>query len=417
MTGLTVLITNIISSGRTGTEMVVRDLALGLKRRGHRPIVYSPTCGNLAKELIDATVAVVDDLAKIAVQPDVIHGHHTFETTMALLRFPGTPALFVCHDWRVWHDEPPIAPLVRQYVAVDETCRDRLTCREGIEAERIRVVHNAVDLERFTARSPLPAIPRRALVFSGYVNESNVLPAIREGCARANLALDAIGGDDVAPERRLLDYDIVFGKARCALEAMAVGTAVILCDQAGFAGLVTPTNFDRLRGLNFGYRALTEAPVTAERIAAAIDQYDAAQASEVQRRVRGVAGLESWLDEVISLYHKIMMPPATTEERDELAAQQPAVDVPFADAEERRLRVEAETLESLKGEVFALSIARRIGAGKEKEMGPMVQQQTDDREFVPGVGEHHRAARRRKLGLKSWHGVLEGCRRSRRGPR
>ena len=35
------------------------------------------------------------------------------------------------------------------------------------------------------------------------------------------------------------DYDLVFAKARCALEAMAVGAAVVLCDTHGLGPMVT----------------------------------------------------------------------------------------------------------------------------------------------------------------------------------
>ena len=61
-----VLLTNITLASRSGTEVNVRDLALGLLRRGHRPVVYSPELGEIAAEIRAATVAVVDDLAAIA---------------------------------------------------------------------------------------------------------------------------------------------------------------------------------------------------------------------------------------------------------------------------------------------------------------------------------------------------------------
>jgi hypothetical protein len=38
---LTVLITNIAFSFRSGTEIVVDQIARGLNQRGHRPIVFS----------------------------------------------------------------------------------------------------------------------------------------------------------------------------------------------------------------------------------------------------------------------------------------------------------------------------------------------------------------------------------------
>ena len=146
---LRVLITNIRVSGRTGTEMYVHDLAKRLLAKGHTPIVYSPRLGPLAQELSQATVTVVDDLSQLCVPPDIIHGQHTLESAIALLHFPRTPAIYVCHDFSWEHDIPPRISRIRHFVAVDHTVRDRLILREGVPESRVSVVNNGVDLQRF----------------------------------------------------------------------------------------------------------------------------------------------------------------------------------------------------------------------------------------------------------------------------
>src|SRR5207253_11139176 len=99
------------------------------------------------------------------------------------------------------------------------------------------------DLARFARRRPLPPRPRRALIFSNRAHEYTFIPAVRSACRRRGLELD-VGGAGVGrtvdnPETLLPNYDLVFAKARCALEAMAVGSAVILCDADGLGPLVT----------------------------------------------------------------------------------------------------------------------------------------------------------------------------------
>src|SRR5690349_19033609 len=74
---LRVLLTNHYLGEPGGTEVAVRDLALGLLRRGHRPVVYAPVLGRTARTLREATIPVVDDPARIAEAPDIIHGSHT----------------------------------------------------------------------------------------------------------------------------------------------------------------------------------------------------------------------------------------------------------------------------------------------------------------------------------------------------
>src|SRR5687768_9271338 len=99
MGGLKVLLTNNTLATRAGSELYVRDLALGLLKRGHTPIAYSTRIGAVGMELRRATIPVVDDLRNLASPPDIIHGQHHVETITALLHFSGTPAVFFCHGW------------------------------------------------------------------------------------------------------------------------------------------------------------------------------------------------------------------------------------------------------------------------------------------------------------------------------
>ena len=71
-----ILFTNNALASRGGSEMYIRDVALALLRRGHRPIAFSLLLGQTADELRRATVPVIDDLARLGSPPDVIHGHH-----------------------------------------------------------------------------------------------------------------------------------------------------------------------------------------------------------------------------------------------------------------------------------------------------------------------------------------------------
>ena len=145
--------------------------------------------------------------------------------------------MFFCHSWTDWISSPPLHPRILAYVAVDETCRDRLVLENAIPQDRVRVRLHAADLERFTPREPLPEKPARALVFSNNANHWTHLNAVREACKRAGIEVDVVGSGVNAsalnPESLLSNYDLVFAKARCALEALAVGTAVILCDAVG----------------------------------------------------------------------------------------------------------------------------------------------------------------------------------------
>lgn len=303
-----ILITNTALAGRGGSELYVRDLALGFLERGHTPLVYSPILGEVAQEIRAATIPVVDYLDKIALPPDVIHGQHHLETLTALLHFPRVPAVSFCHGWTPWEENPPRFPRILRYVAVDLTCRDRLLFEHGIPDEQIQLLLNFVDLERFRPRTPLPARPQRALVFNNHAAEGTHLPAIRDACARLGLALDVMGAAaktaNAQPEKELERYDLVFAVGRSALEALAVGTAVVLCSPAGVGPLVTVQDLDRLRALNCGIRAL-RMPLTPEVLTHQISRYEAQDAMEVSRRIRATVSRDAVVDELLELYQAV----------------------------------------------------------------------------------------------------------------
>jgi hypothetical protein len=305
---LRVLITNRTLLTRTGTEVYVRDLAASLLRRGHLPIVYSPHLGEMAAEIRAGTVPVVDDLGQVGAAPDIIHGHHGLETLAALLAFPGVPAVHVCHSWLGWPDAPVMFPRVARYVAVDHTCRDRLVFEHGLADDRVHVRLNAVDLAQFQPRGPLPQRPQRALVFSN-AGGGHYLAAIEGACAKAGVAVDVVGARArkvlERPQDVLGQYDLVFAKGKAALEAAAVGTAVVLADAAGIGPMVTTQNFAELRPLNFGIRTLQATP-SVDVVARELARYDPADAAAVSRHVRETAGHETLVDELLDLYAEVL---------------------------------------------------------------------------------------------------------------
>jgi hypothetical protein len=318
-----VLLTNRELVRRAGSELWVRDMALALRDRGHLPVVYSPRLGEVASELRRATIPVVDDLARLAEAPDVIHGQHHWTTMTALLALPGVPAVAVCHGWLPDAEAPPAFPRIRRYVAVDDLVRERLVAECGIPPARVVVLRNFVDLRRFPPRAALPARPTRALALGNAAGESTFLPALRAACAARGIALTAAGiasGNPSAdPATLLADAHVVFAKARAALEAAAVGCYVVLCDAAGMGPPLLPADLDRLLALNLGVRLLTE-PVTPEAVQRRLDLYDPGAVAVVRERVRAEATLDVAADRLLALYAEVIAEHAAAGP-DDLAAE------------------------------------------------------------------------------------------------
>ena len=302
-----ILITNHALRGRTGTEMYVLDVARCLQAMGHMVVAYSTDLGLVAEEIREAGIPVVNDLSKLPFQPDIIHGHHHLETMAALLCLPAVPAVFFCHGAIPWPEMAPVFPRIYRYVAVDRPCFERMVCEQGILEEKIVTQLNLADLERFQPRPPLPVKPQRALIYSaGNASQEKI---IRAACAGAGIKLETAGNRahnaTGRPEKILPRYDLVFAKARSAIESMAVGCAVIVFDGKGCGPLVTTKNFDQLRPLNFGYRVAIHA-ITAEFVSSQIELFDAADAAAVSQQIRSEAGMRQTVDNLVRLYREVI---------------------------------------------------------------------------------------------------------------
>lgn len=294
---------------RAGSQLYTRDVAETLREMGHSPVVFSPRLGEVAAEMRSRGVAVVDDPGLLGAPPDVIHAQHHRESMEALLRFPDVPALFVCHGWLPWQEAPPRFPSLLRYVAVDALRRDRLVLEHGIPESRVTILPNFVDLDRFRPRPPLPGRPRRALLFSNQGGPHTFAPAVERACAAAGLELTVVGRASERPvehpEELLPSFDLVFARGRAALEAMAVGAAVILCDLDGDGPMVDPDNFEELRELNFGLAALRP-PVDEARLLAGIGRYDPERAARVRDRVRSEHGRREAVARLVGLYREVI---------------------------------------------------------------------------------------------------------------
>jgi len=304
-----ILYTNISFDAYTGTHVVTRDLAAAMARAGHQVAIFSLKVRPIYPELAGLGVTVTDDLFSISDTPDIVHGHHHEPLIQSLLRFPSTPAIYLCHDATGRADTPFAFPRIRKYLAVDLRCQARLERELGLEPGQVEIVSNAVDTDRFQPRGPLPERPRRALVFSNYASNQTHLPVVRRACRRAGIELAAMGSgtgtDSAHPETELPKYDLVFAKGRCALEALATGNAVILCDKAGTGSYVTAADFNAMWLRNFGHALLT-GPLSAAVLTGEIARYDAADAQALSARVRAEASLANAVVRWESIYRDVI---------------------------------------------------------------------------------------------------------------
>ncbi|MEE2565260.1 glycosyltransferase [Hyphobacterium marinum] len=305
-----ILITNHGLAARAGTELYVRDLAFGLTARGHDVICFAPVLGEVAEEIRTAGIAVTDTLDGMT-RPGVIHGQHHNAAVLAYLAFPDVPAVQVCHGVLPWQ-EAALArfPTIRTYTAVDEACRDALVTRDGIPADRIVRILNGVDFERFADRGVAhddPSRQTRALLLSNVADRALVLP-FEQACRQAGFTLDLAGAKLgrvlESPETEFARYGVVFAKGRAAIEALAMGCAVILADYGRTGGLVTSDRFDDLRAYNFGLNRITDEP-RRDSIRSWLEAIDWNDAALVTARIRAEAGFDRVVEAWEEIYRRL----------------------------------------------------------------------------------------------------------------
>lgn len=286
---MNILITNIFLSNNSGTELYTKELALGLKRLGHQVEIYTFFPGRLSADLIANNINVVDDLRNIKIKPDIIHAHHNLLAIKALAFFRNTPAILFIHDRTSNFDHPYKHKNIIKYLAVDENCKERYSVDGGFDPQDVDIICNWYNPERFTVRETINKVPRRALIFSNYKLEEREYEEISLACSDRDIVLDIIGSANGnqcdEPEKILKNYDIVFAKGKAAIEAIASGACLIVCDFRGLGGMVTPDNVEYFRVFNFGMK-LMKSQINRQLISAEILRYDKNDILKVSNYVR-----------------------------------------------------------------------------------------------------------------------------------
>jgi glycosyltransferase involved in cell wall biosynthesis len=192
---------------------------------------------------------------------DVVLAQDAASALVLAERYRATPLVSVAHadDWDTFL--PPQLPGAVQAVVV---LNDRVQRRIEALAVRPEIVRlrQPVDLKRFAPLTPLNESPQRALLVGNYLHERRrtMLLAACDDLGIECRQIGVLSGPFVPRlEDALKDADIVFGKARVIVEAMAAGRAAYVYDWNGGDGWVTPARYPLLEADNFGGQAETTA--------------------------------------------------------------------------------------------------------------------------------------------------------------
>jgi hypothetical protein len=240
--------------GIGGTESYVFTVAEQLDRLAHEAVVYSPEPGKGLEVAHERGLTVIgpgelaDDFDAALVQ-DAGVAYEVAESC------PGARSAFVGHSESFDPQSPPQLPgTVDLLVALNDRVERRLrSFAAGHEVVRLR---QPIDTERFVSGTPLPEVPRRALLLSNNIVADREA-MLEEACREVGLELVRRGGagrQTKDPREALVDADVVIGYGRAALEAMSCGRAAFVYDWAGGQGWVTADSYPALEADGFAGR-------------------------------------------------------------------------------------------------------------------------------------------------------------------
>ena len=304
-----ILITNLQLTIPGGTVSYVKDLSLFLVNKGFGVEVFTYKIGVVGEEMIEEGIHVVTQLSDLKNRPDIIHAHHYPTAFEALNYFKDVPAIYFIHNKTSRFDTPLYHPNIICHAAVDYNCLDRYHDYPVSNQLTQKVIYNWVDTNRFKLKESSNKIPARAVVFSNYATRDNHYQIIVEACRQLNLPLDTIGagmGNSLShPEAVLANYDIVFAKAKAAMESLAIGNAVVLCDFAGVGGMVQYADIDYLRKFNFGRKVLIHS-YTVEKLIEEIKKYNVDDINQTTKWIRENVSLEVIGKQLIDCYTQLI---------------------------------------------------------------------------------------------------------------
>jgi hypothetical protein len=252
--------------GGVGTYLVT--VAEQLERMGHRVTILAEDTGDMAAVAEGHGLRVVAELGELPDACDAIYAQDAPSAYALAERYPGVPQAFCVHTpdhdrWLV----PQLPGVTSLTLALDEPAARY--ARSLANVPEVALLSQPVDTRRFAPRGSIGTSPRRALALGNYAS-GNRLRLVSEACTEAGIELVQRGlqasSFTAAPESDINDSDIVVGRSRVIVEAMACGRAAYVYDEYGGGGWVTPDRYSGLAADGFGSRGTEANPVDAARL-------------------------------------------------------------------------------------------------------------------------------------------------------
>ncbi|MGB0872773.1 MAG: hypothetical protein ACPGYP_06505 [Solirubrobacterales bacterium] len=245
-----------------------------LQRNGHDVWNVSATLGSGTAMLEESAIRWVDRFEELPEDIDIFFAHDAPMSCAMLEKRPDVPQMFFWHSsYFDFNVNPQITQACARIVALWPSCFRRI---DGLaEKPKTLSLTQPVDLTRFRVQRPINQRARTVVALSNYLHGEK-LRIVERACELAGLEFRLVGsggeGVSMRPQDAINDADIVLGKGRVIVEAMACGRAAYVYDVFGADGWVTPDTYEGLSDVNFAGSANASNP-TAEELATDLAGY------------------------------------------------------------------------------------------------------------------------------------------------
>ncbi len=259
-----------------GTETYVHTIAEQLVRIGHQVRVDSSRLGDMAQLTRGVGIDVVARPEELDEPDDVVIAQDAAMSYEMAGRWPEVPQVYVCHSILYDLQQPPLVTGTVQAVVV---LNDRMAARlEALDADlRLVRMRQPIDVERLVPRSDPGPTPRRALLLGNYL-EGPARSLLVDTWEAEGVELVQVGSPTrptLQPQDDIAGVDIVVGKGRAVLDAMACGRPAYVYDVFGADGWVTAESYAAIEASGFSGLAFPEV-ADAERLRKDLAAYDPA---------------------------------------------------------------------------------------------------------------------------------------------
>ncbi len=254
-----------------GTEVHLVTVGTELLRLGHEVVIYSPELGPFAEHARQRGIEVVDEPGGLPVDCDVVLAQDGLVVYDLAERYPRASIVFrICGESFDFQLPPQADGVVDLVVVLGERyARLARACAVKPPLARLRI---PVDIHRLAPVGTIRSQPRRAVILGNYPDRIHV---VREACERRGIEVSHVGAGqqryDIAAA--LESADIVVGKSRAAVDAMACGRAVYVYDMFGGDGWVTPETYSAMEEDHFAGQA-TDRVIGVEEMDRDLADYD-----------------------------------------------------------------------------------------------------------------------------------------------